>query len=278
MKYGQGLQGAKDVRVPISLDEAQISGNTCKIIFLMAAYSGRCKKREFLHLSAFSSLWWQQSDFEVEGRSETFLLCFCKGTCSLRPCYRLKPALLSQTQVVSFLICDKLLLRIRHLKCHRWVPLIPTVLLVDCVDWIFQITASQYGQSGFWLHYNLLLLLFSCLPLSHLVRAAKMAEFEIISSVKIMGNPWESCHSWETVSAIHASTFTEKVHLLFYRVQLGSKAELMERRHIRSSGPPCDKSGDNCTGGASTWFFKGTRCFFFLTRLRQQAKNKRSLW
>lgn len=42
-----------------------------------------------------------------------------------------------------------------------------------------------------------------------------------------MGNPWESCHSWETISAIHASTFAEKVHLLFYLLQLGSKAELM---------------------------------------------------
>lgn len=74
--------------------------------------------------------------------------------------------------------------------------------------------------------------------LSRLVIAGKLAEFEIISSVKKMGNTWESSHSWETISAIHASTFADKVHLLFYPFQLGSRAELMERRRVYGSGPP----------------------------------------
>lgn len=39
----------------------------------------------------------------------------------------------------------------------------------------------------------------SCLPFSRLAGARELTEFEVVISGKIMGNPWESCRSQETM-------------------------------------------------------------------------------
>lgn len=70
--------------------------------------------------------------------------------------------------------------------------------------------------------------LFLVFPLSSLVGAGELTEFEIVISGKIMGNPWESCWSRETMeSAPHKSTFSGNAHVLFSFI---SSAEFQGRQ------------------------------------------------
>lgn len=56
----------------------------------------------------------------------------------------------------------------------------------------------------------------SCLTFSCLAGAGELTEFEIVISGKIMGNPWESCWSRETMqSAPRKSTFSGNAQMLF---------------------------------------------------------------
>lgn len=78
--------------------------------------------------------------------------------------------------------------------------------------------------------FQLLYLLVHCvifLPYSSLVWAGGLTEFEIIISGKIIGNPWESCWSRETMLTVNL--LWECTYAVLLSSQLNSKA--IEERH-----------------------------------------------
>ena len=97
----------------------------------------------------------------------------------------------------------------------------------------------------------------SCLPFNRLVGAGELTEFEIVISGKIMGNPWESCRSPETMQSVpHKSTFCGNAHVVFsfiFSTMLqGHRTEGIERRHSYNNLPLTWQwnLGGNCTEGS----------------------------